>query len=369
MSARFLCTLGVLLTMNCLLGLGHVAWAQEEGAVAPDAAELEEYEDDTTDLDGLLDLDVDQLSQVNVAPSTQLTEEVSTVSRQASTVGKSPAAVFVITQEMIHRSGARNIPDVLRMAPGVEVARIDANKWAITIRGFNGLYGSKLLVQIDGRILYSQFFSGVIWSDQDVVLEDVERIEIIRGPGGTIWNANAVNGVINIITKRPQDTQGVLAVGGTGTEERGFSTLRYGGKIGNDFHWRAYGKQFERDGGYVPNTDEWDDWRQARTGFRTEWTPTREDIITFQGDAYVGTAGERHLAAIPTAPFSEVLTFDNHDSGENAIVRWTAHHRRRHGLVIADLLRPLRSRISACRYAAKDVRSRLPVSLSCRGAT
>ena len=220
----------------------------------PDAAELEEYEDDTTDLDDLLDLDVDQLSQVNVAPSTQLTEEVSTVSRQASTVGKSPAAVFVITQEMIHRSGARNIPDVLRMAPGVEVARIDANKWAITIRGFNGLYGSKLLVQIDGRILYSQFFSGVIWSDQDVVLEDVERIEIIRGPGGTIWNANAVNGVINIITKRPQDTQGVLAVGGTGTEERGFSTLRYGGKIGNDFHWRVYGKQFERDGGYVPNT-------------------------------------------------------------------------------------------------------------------
>jgi iron complex outermembrane receptor protein len=298
-------------------------------AAQPDPSEeleqlpsVDDVTEEAGELDGLLDLDVEQLGQVNVAPQTQLSEVVSTVSRQASTVGKSPAAVFVITQEMIQRSGANNIPDVLRMAPGVEVARIDSNKWAISIRGFNNLYASKLLVQIDGRILYSQFFSGVIWADQDVVLADVERIEVIRGPGGTIWGANAVNGIINIITKSPQDTQGILATGGTGTEDRGFSTLRYGGKVGEDFHYRVYGKQFERDGGYLLG-DEADDWRQARAGFRAEWTPTPDDIVNVQGDVFDGTAGERHVAALPTPPFADPITFDNQDSGENAIVRWT----------------------------------------------
>jgi iron complex outermembrane receptor protein len=297
-------------------------------AAQPDSSEeleqlpsVDNVTQEADELDELLDLDVEQLGQVNVAP-TQLSEEVSTVSRQASTVGKSPAAVFVITQEMIRRSGANNIPDVLRMAPGVEVARIDSNKWAISIRGFNNLYASKLLVQIDGRILYSQFFSGVIWADQDVVLADVERIEVVRGPGGTIWGANAVNGIINIITKSPQDTQGILATGGTGTEERGFSTLRYGGKVGEEFHYRVYGKQFERDGGYLFG-DEADDWRQARAGFRAEWTPTSEDIINVQGDIFDGAAGESHVAALPTPPFAQPIAFDNENSGENAIVRWT----------------------------------------------
>jgi iron complex outermembrane receptor protein len=163
----------------------------------------------------------------------------------------------------------------------------------------------------------------VIWSNQEVVLDDVERIEVVRGPGGTIWGANAVNGIINIITKRPQDTQGVLAVGGTGTEERGFSTLRYGGKVGEDFHYRVYGKQFERDGGYLPGDNDFDDWRQAQTGFRSEWNPTRDDIITFQGDAYTGETGARVVAATPTPPFSALQTYDSIDSGENAIFRWT----------------------------------------------
>jgi iron complex outermembrane receptor protein len=274
------------------------------------------------DVEQLLDMDIEQLSKVDVmAPMLQ--EEVTTVTRQPSTVGKTPAAVFVITQEMIRRSGATNIPDVLRMAPGVEVARLDANKWAISIRGFNNLYAAKLLVQIDGRAVYSQFFSGVIWDIQDVVLQDVERIEVIRGPGATVWGANAVNGVINIITKSAKDTQGLLLNGGVGTEERGFSTLRYGGRIGDDLYWRAYGKQFERDGGYFPGDDDFDDWRQARGGFRADWYAGCDDVITFQGDFFDGDAGERKALAFPTAPFLRVETYDNHHFGENGLIRWT----------------------------------------------
>lgn len=275
----------------------------------------------SSNVDDLLEMDIDQLSRVDVmAP--MLAEEVTTVSRQPSTVGKSPAAVFVITQEMIRRSGANNIPDVLRMAPGIEVARIDANKWAITVRGFNNLYASKLLVQIDGRAVYSQFFSGVIWDIQDVVLQDVERIEVIRGPGAAVWGANAVNGVINIITKQAKDTQGLLITGGTGTEERGFSTVRYGGQIGDDLHWRAYGKQFERDGGYFAG-DDFDDWRQARGGFRADWTPSCDDLVTFQGDIFDGDAGESKVIAFPTAPFAGTPVYDNHHFGENGILRWS----------------------------------------------
>jgi len=284
----------------------------------------EDAAESADDLDTLLDMadqDPGQLSRVKVT-SPLLQEEVTSVARQPSTVGKSPAAVFVITPEMIRRSGATNIPDVLRMVPGLEVARIDANKWAITSRGFNNLYAKHLLVQIDGRAVYTQFFSGVIWDIQDVVLEDVERIEVIRGPGATVWGANAVNGVINIITKRAKDTQGLLVKGGTGTEELGFSTVRYGGQAGPDLYWRAYGKQFERDSGYFAG-DDFDDWRQARGGFRADWTPTCDDTITFQGDLFDGDAGESKLLASSGAPFANTEVYDNHHFGQNGILRWS----------------------------------------------
>ena len=186
---------------------------------------------DANDLDSLLeaaDKDVTQLSKVSVA-SPALDAEVTSVSRQESTVGRSPAAVFVITNEMIRRSGARTIPAVLRMAPGVNVARIDANKWAVSIRGSNGRFANKLLVQIDGRTVYTPLFGGVFWDVQDVVFEDVERIEVVRGPGATVWGANAVNGIINIITKNAADTQGTYLQAGAGTEDRSFAMARYGG--------------------------------------------------------------------------------------------------------------------------------------------
>ncbi len=143
--------------------------------------------------------------------------EVTSVSKRRQRVADAAAAIFVIGQEDIRRSGATSVPELLRMVPGVEVARIDANKWAVSIRGFNGRFSGKLLVLIDGRSVYSPLFSGVYWDAQDVVLEDVERIEVIRGPGATMWGANAVNGVINIISKSANDTQGTLLSGGGGT--------------------------------------------------------------------------------------------------------------------------------------------------------
>lgn len=158
-------------------------------------------------LDKLLEMadkNVGQLAQVKVAGQTgspSLDLPVSSVSRQESTVGRSPAAVFVITNEMIRRSGAKEIPEVLHMVPGVDVAKIDSNKWAVSVRGFNGRFTNALLVRIDGRDVYTPLFGGTFWDVQDVLLEDVERIEVIRGPGATVWGANAVNGVINIITK------------------------------------------------------------------------------------------------------------------------------------------------------------------------
>lgn len=266
------------------------------------------------------DLDLEQLSKVDVVVPA-LDVVVSTVSRQESTVGKSPAAVFVITGDMIRRSGARSIPEALRMAPGVQVARIDASKWAISIRGFNGRFANKLLVQIDGRSVYTPLFGGVYWDVQDVVLEDVERIEVIRGPGATVWGANAVNGVINIITKKAADTQGVLISGGGGNEERGFATVRYGGQLGADTHYRIYGKYVDRDRGFS-TTGISDDWRMRRFGGRLDWQPTCCDTLTLQGDYYNGFAGQQ--AVIPDAmSISRTVDDDVHLVGGNVLLRWT----------------------------------------------
>lgn len=279
------------------------------------------------ELDELLDLaegDVEQLARVNVvAPALEL--EVTTVSRQKSTIGRSPAAVFVITNDMIRRSGVRSIPEALRLAPGVQVARLDANKWAISIRGFNGRFANKLLVQIDGRSVYTPLFAGVFWDVQDVLLEDIDRIEVIRGPGATVWGANAVNGVINIITKSTEDTQGSYFHAGAGTEERGFAAARYGGRLSDDATFRLYGKWFERDTGGAPNGDAHDDWRQARGGFRVDWTPTCVDRITLQGDYYDGSSGQRIFDAAPTMPpaFVNVIDDDFDVSGGNVLARWT----------------------------------------------
>ncbi|MEK6234740.1 MAG: TonB-dependent receptor plug domain-containing protein, partial [Planctomycetales bacterium] len=244
--------------------------------------------------EAILDLNLEQLGNLDVnTPSLNL--EVSTVERSESTVGKSPTAIFVITNEMIRRSGARSVPEVLRMAPGVQVARMNTNTWAISIRGFNDAFANKLLVQIDGRTVYTPLFAGVYWDVQDVLLEDVSRIEVIRGPGATVWGANAVNGVINVITKSAKDTQGFYSQAGAGDFQRGFGSVRQGGELGKDLSYRLWGKWYERgrsrDSRFATN----DDTRLGHGGFRLDYEPCKCDHFTLQSDLYDGDSG--HLLA------------------------------------------------------------------------
>ena len=250
---------------------------------------------------------------------------VTSTSRRPQSVAESAAAVFVITQEDIGRSGVTSIPEALRMVPGVEVARIDGNKWAVSVRGFNGRFANKLLVMMDGRSVYTPLFSGVFWDAQDTVLEDIERIEVVRGPGASLWGANAVNGVINIVTKRARDTQGGLFVAGGGTEEQGFSTLRYGGQVSDDAFYRAYIKYFNRDSQeFIDDGDAADDWQVGRAGFRMDWEPDdAPDAITVQGDIYRGVVGTTGRQFSLTPPFSQTVNTDDDIFGANLLGRWT----------------------------------------------
>jgi iron complex outermembrane recepter protein len=229
----------------------------------------------------------------------------------------------VITQDDIRRSGATSIPEALRMAPGLEVARIDSNKWAIASRGFNGRFDNKLLVLIDGRSVYTPLFSGVYWNVQDVMLEDVDRIEVIRGPGATLWGANAVNGVINIITKKAKATQSTVVTAGGGTEERGSGGVRYGSKIGDNTCYRVYGKYSNWDpseypGGVTAN----DGWDMLRGGFRADWMPVGANSLTLQGDLYHTKYHEFLTIPSLNAPYSNSFPNSGKYSGGNVLGRW-----------------------------------------------
>ncbi len=263
------------------------------------------------------DEEIEYLKELSIENLLQI--EVTSVSKKAEKLSNAAAAVFVITNEDIRRSGATSIPEVLRMVPGLEVARIDANKWAITSRGFNGRFANKLLVLIDGRSIYSPMYSGVYWDVQDFMLEDLERIEVIRGPGATLWGANAVNGVINIISKHAKDTQGSLAAAGVGTEERGFGSIRYGGTSGEDTCYRIYAKYFNRDESVFASGDKaTDDWDVLRGGFRLDHQFNERDSLTLQGDIYDGDSGSRINVAFPPATIDEEID----SKGLNVLTRW-----------------------------------------------
>jgi iron complex outermembrane receptor protein len=234
--------------------------------------------------------------------------EITSVSRHAERLSDAAASVFVITGEDIRRAGANSLPEALRLAPNLQVARVNANSYAISARGFNSTTANKLLVLIDGRAVYTPLFSGVFWDAQDTFLEDVERIEVISGPGATLWGANAVNGVINVITRRASETQGGLVFGSAGSLERG-AGIRHGGTLDGGGSYRVYGKYFDggntRRANGVTASDAWD---KGQVGFRTDWGSATNGF-TLQGDAYKGTLDQ----AGPS---------DSRISGANLIARW-----------------------------------------------
>src|SRR6201993_4996589 len=250
--------------------------------------------------------------------------QVTSVSKRTQKVADAAAAIFVITQEDIRRSGATSIPEALRMAPGLQVARIDENKWAIGSRGVNGRFDNKLLVLIDGRSVYTPLFSGVYWNVQDVMLEDVDRIEVIRGPGATLWGANAVDGVINVITKKAKSTQGTVVTAGAGNEERGSGSVRYGSKVKESTYYRVYGKYYDwGPSNYASGATAHDGWDAIRGGFRADWTPAGPNSLTVQGDIYRSHYDETLTVPTLSGPnYSSTFPNDGEYSGGNILARW-----------------------------------------------
>ncbi|MDM8549029.1 TonB-dependent receptor [Desulfobacterales bacterium HSG2] len=261
--------------------------------------------------------------------------EIISVSKKPEKLSGVSAAVFVITQEDIRRSGATSIPDALRLAPGVQVARDDLTDWEVIVRGFNKDFSNNLLVLIDGRSVYSPVFSGVYWDVQDTVLADIERIEVIRGPGATVWGANAVNGVINIITKSAKETRGgqVTALGGA---KEGSGSVRYGGTIGKETFYRAYVKYFNREGTDDADADDIDDidddeesssdnWRSLRGGFRMDRTPETGDernSFTIQGEAYINRYDTQYDRFLLSSPYVVQISHASDAVGGHLLGRW-----------------------------------------------
>lgn len=248
--------------------------------------------------------------------------EVTTTSKEPEEVWKTPAAIYVLTQEDIERSGATSIPDVLRLVPGVEVAQINANTWSVGIRGFGNAFSKSVLVMIDGRSVYTPLFAGVYWDVQNVLLKDVERIEVIRGPGGTIWGSNAVNGVINIITKNAKKTRGSYATYTSGNIEQDSGGVRYGGEHGEGFSYRGYAMGFGRSPEFHPDGDNYDGWQMGQAGFRTDSQLTDRSTLTVQGDLYKGNVGNQVGIGVLSPPAQLTVDGAQDVSGGNLLARW-----------------------------------------------
>lgn len=294
---RLLGPLGTLPAVALLvLGLAAPGRAQEQIAAGSD----------------LKSLSIEELMEI----------DVTSVSRRSEPLSRAAAAIIVITAEDIRRSGINSLPEALRLANGLQVAQQNQRLWSITARGFNQGTANKLLVLVDGRSVYSPLFSGIYWDVQDLLLEDVERIEIIRGPGATLWGANAVNGVINIITRTAEATQGGLAVAAAGNEERGTAGGRWGGTIGEQGHYRVYGKYRSVDAlAFADGRDSIDDMWLGKGGFRADWKSVANGggYTTVQGDVYTGRVGE-------------VRRGDQNVDGGNLLGRWSRRYSERAGI-------------------------------------
>src|SRR5947208_6065352 len=258
--------------------------------------------DSSLSADSLKKLSIEQLMSV----------EVTSVSKRPERLSQTASAIQVITQDDIRRSGAASLAAGLRFASNHRVAQVDSRQGAISARGFNSTTANKLLVLIDGRTVYTPLFSGVFWDVQEVPLADSDRIEVISGPGATLWGANAVNGVINVITKDVKDTQGLLLSGGGGTEQHGFGTVRYGGALGSRARARIYGRGFGRDATALSSgQDGVDDWHLWQGGFRMDWDAATVNRVTLQGDLYDGRIGQ-------PSPAADIAV-----SGGNVVAKWS----------------------------------------------
>ncbi|MDH3440317.1 MAG: TonB-dependent receptor [Gammaproteobacteria bacterium] len=270
------------------------------------------------------DADVAQDDLIELSLEELLNVEVTSVSRRSQSLSTAAAAVFVISEQDIRRSGATTIPGALRMVPGVNVAQIDGNKWAVTARGFNGRFAAKLLVLVDGRTVYTPLFSGVFWDIQDISLESIERIEVIRGPGATLWGANAVNGIINIITKSASVTGGGFVNAGVGSNGGNEAAFRYGGAISDDTHYRVYAKHHDRVGNRdLAGNPTADDWQSARVGLRIDKQSSNGDSLMFISEIYDSEMGATLFQPLLQPPYASVADSAEKADGYFAQVAWT----------------------------------------------
>ena len=257
--------------------------------------------------------------------------EITSVSRKEQRLGDVPAAISVITHDDIRRSGMTSVPDLLRLVPGVQVAQINSNKWAVSVRGFNNLNSSKLLVLVDGRSIYNPLFSSVFWDTEDLMLEDVERIEVIRGPGGAVWGANAVNGVINIITRSAADTTGLLVRAGAGSFDGTGAAARYGGTMGSGAYRTFAQLSTHGDSALSAQTAATDHWRSLTSGFRGDWSAGPEAFM-LQGNVAAGEERPLWMNLDPSVPIQARTAGVSQTQVADALGRWT--HTRSNGATL-----------------------------------
>jgi iron complex outermembrane recepter protein len=288
----------VWITAGMVLGLGAATQALAQ-------------EDESTPA-ALKRLSIEQLMDV----------EVTSVSKTRESLLGAAAAVSIVTDEDIRRSGATTVPEALRLVPGLFVARATSNSWSVSSRGFSGVNSQELLVLSDTRSIYTPLFSGVFWDVQDYLMDDIDRIEVIRGPGGSLWGSNAVNGVINITTKPAQDTQGGYFEGETGTQEHATGALRYGGKLGDNAYFRVFGKFTDQDAELDPPGASPDNWRLGHVGFRSDWQASPGDAVTVQGDLYDGDIGLVAPSVFVIGRPSPSGRLETGVNGGNVLGRW-----------------------------------------------
>ena len=263
---------------------------------------------------------VNELKQLSIEQLTNVV--VTSVTRSPQPLSHAAAAVAVVTNSEIRSSGAMNVPEAIRFVPGIHVAQVTADQWAVSSRGFASISSPDLLVLSDGRSIYTPLYSGVFWDVQDYLMRDIDRIEVVRGPGAALWGSNAVNGVINIITRSAVDTQGAFFEAGAGSEDRALAAAQYGGKTAGDIYYRVFAKYEDHAAEDHPPGSSADGWQLGHAGFRTDWNAGTADKFTIQGDAYGGRIGQVNPAVNiigrpgPPPPLKVGV------SGGNVLARW-----------------------------------------------